>query len=139
MDLIDRQILELLRGDARLPLKTIAGAVGLARSSVAARIARLEAAGIIIGYRAEVAPDRVAGGAAIVSLELARTPLPETVAAVTGDPAVVRCYSLAGEVDLLVEIAADDSDALNAARDRLSVLPGVTRARTALILKRDKG
>lgn len=139
MDAVDSRILELLRGNARLPLKTIAGAVGLARSSVAARIGRLEAAGVIIGYRAEVAADRRGGAAAIVSLELARTPLPETVAAVTGDPAVVRCYSLAGEIDLLVEIAAPDNDALNAARDRLSVLPGVTRARTALILKRDKG
>jgi DNA-binding Lrp family transcriptional regulator len=139
MDSIDRHILELLRSDARLPLKTIAGAVGLARSSVAARIGRLEAAGIITGYRAEIAAERSGGAAAMVSLELARTPLPDTVARVVGDPAVVRCYSLAGEIDLLVEIAAASGDALNAARDRLSSLPGVVRARTALILKRDKG
>jgi DNA-binding Lrp family transcriptional regulator len=139
MDSIDRRILELLRSDARLPLKTIAGAVGLARSSVAARIARLEAAGIITGYRAEIAAERAGGAAAMVSLELASTPLPDTVAGVVADPAVVRCYSLAGETDLLVEIAAASSDALNAARDRLSTLPGVVRARTALILKRDKG
>lgn len=139
MDAIDRHILELLRADARAPLKTIAGAVGLARSSVAARIARLEADGIITGYRAELAPDRAGGAGAVVSLELAGTPLPDTVAMVVADPAVLRCYSLAGEVDLLVEISAPDSTALNAARDRLSILPGVTRARTALILKRDKG
>lgn len=139
MDAIDRDIIALLRRNARLPLKTIAGAVGLARSSVAARIGRLEAQGVITGYRAEVAADRAGGAAAIVSLELARTPMPETVAAVVSDPAVARCYSLAGEIDLLVEIAAADNDALNAARDRLSVLPGVVRARTALILKRDKG
>ncbi len=139
MDGIDRRILELLRADARAPLKTIAGAVGLARSTVAARIARLEADGIITGYRAELAVDRAGGVGAVVSLELASTPLPDTVARVVADPAVLRCYSLAGEVDLLVEISAPDGAALNAARDRLSVLPGVTRARTAPILKRDKG
>lgn len=139
MDAVDRHILELLRRDARLPLKTIAGTVGLARSSVAARIARLEAEGIITGYRAEIAVERTGGATAMVSLELASTPLPDTVAAVVSDPAVVRCYSLAGEVDLLVEIMAADGETLNAGRDRLSVLPGVVRARTALILKRDKG
>lgn len=139
MDSIDRRILDLLSGDARAPLKTIAGEVGLARSSVAARIARLEDDGIITGYRADIAAERAGGASAVVSLELASTPLPETVAAVVGDPAVVRCYSLAGEVDLLVEVTATSSDALNAARDRLSILPGVIRARTALILKRDKG
>src|SRR5690606_1565024 len=69
MDAIDRRILDLLRADARLPLKTIAGAVALARSSVAARIARLESDGIITGYRAEIAPDRTGGTGAVVSLE----------------------------------------------------------------------
>lgn len=139
MDAIDRRILELLQADARQPLKAIAGVVGLARSSVAARIARLEAEGVITGYRAELAADRIGGVGAVVSLELASTPLPDTVARIVADPAVRRCYSLAGEVDLLVEISAPDSEALNAARDRLSTLPGVTRARTAPILKRDKG
>ncbi|MDV3257811.1 MAG: AsnC family transcriptional regulator [Sphingomonas sp.] len=34
MDAVDLQIIQIMREDARLPLKTIAGKVGLARSSV---------------------------------------------------------------------------------------------------------
>jgi DNA-binding Lrp family transcriptional regulator len=138
MDLIDRKIIDLLRQDARMPLKTIGGKVGLAHSSVRSRITRLEAAGLITGYRAQVAPEQAGGAAAIVSIQLASTPMPEVVAAIVADPAVDRCYSLAGEIDLLVEISDVSSAGLNAARDRLSVLPGVVRAQTALILKRDK-
>ncbi|MGC1468412.1 MAG: Lrp/AsnC family transcriptional regulator [Sphingorhabdus sp.] len=138
MDFIDRQIIELLRRDARLPLKTIAGTVGLARSSVRSRIARLEAEELITGYRAQVALEKAGGAAAIVSIELASTPMPDVIAAIVGDPAVDRCYSLAGEIDLLVEISDVSCAGLNAARDRLSVIPGVVRAKTSLILKRDK-
>lgn len=138
MDDVDRQIVALLRQDARAPLKTIAGKIGLARSSIRARIARLEAEQLITGYRAEIALEKVGGVAAMVCLELASTPMPQAVAAIVADPAVDRCYSLAGEIDLLVEISHMNSAGLNDARDRLSVLPGVVRARTFLILKRDK-
>jgi DNA-binding Lrp family transcriptional regulator len=138
MDSIDRQIIELLRQDARMPLKTIASKVGLAHSSARSRITRLETEGMITGYRAQVALEKSAGAAAIVNIQLSRTPMPDVVAAIVADPAVDRCYSLAGEIDLLVEISDISSAGLNAARDRLSALPGVVRAQTSLILKRDK-
>lgn len=38
MDAIDRQIVAMLRANARLPLKTLAATVGLARSSVRERL-----------------------------------------------------------------------------------------------------
>lgn len=139
MDRIDRLIVDLLRRDARAPLKAIAGAVGLARSSVADRIARLEASGIIVGYRAEIAFETGEKVAGILSLLLDRTPRPDVVRAIVADPAVVRCYSLGGEIDLLVEIFAPTSTALNDVRDRLAAFPGVSSVRTHFILKREKG
>ncbi|HVH33387.1 MAG TPA: AsnC family transcriptional regulator, partial [Tahibacter sp.] len=54
IDAKDRQLLELLYRNARLPLKTIAARVGLARSSVRERVAKLESSGVIRGYRAEL-------------------------------------------------------------------------------------
>jgi DNA-binding Lrp family transcriptional regulator len=126
----------MLRANARLPLKTIAGTVGLARSSVRERLSRLEAAGVILGYHARVASaDQVS---AILHLKLEKTPSPAIVAAITGMAEVVRCYSLSGPIDLAVEIAAPTSTALNAARDRIAMLPGVTNVVTAMILSRDK-
>lgn len=61
MDIKDQQILKLLGDDARLPMKTIAAAVGLARSSVRERIHKLETAGVIRSYRAKLADDPQSG------------------------------------------------------------------------------
>ncbi|MGH6694374.1 Lrp/AsnC family transcriptional regulator [Sphingopyxis sp.] len=137
MDAIDRQIVAMLRDNARLPLKTIAATVGLARSSVRERLSKLEAAGTIAGYHARIVDE--GGIAAILQLRLAHTPSPDIVAAVTGMAEVARCYSLSGEIDLLVEIEAADAAGLNAARDRIALIAGVEDTTTALILKRDKG
>lgn len=136
MDAIDRQIVAMLRGNARLPLKTVAATVGLARSSVRERLSKLETAGTIGGYHARVVDER--GIAAILQLRLARTPSPDIVAAVTGMAEVARCYSLSGEIDLLVELEAPDAASLNAARDRIALIAGVEDTTTALTLKRDK-
>lgn len=136
MDSIDRQIIAQLRANARLPLKTIAANVGLARSSVRERISRLEASGVLLGYHARVAdPGRIS---AILHLRLAKTPAPATVAAIVAMAEVGRCYSLSGEIDLMVEIDAADATALNAARDRIANLPDIVDTITAFILKRDK-
>jgi DNA-binding Lrp family transcriptional regulator len=54
LDPVDAQIVAMLRANARLPLKTIAGTVRLARSSVRERLSKLEANGIILGYHARI-------------------------------------------------------------------------------------
>ena len=136
MDTIDRQIVAMLRENARLPLKTIAASVGLARSSVRERLSKLETQGVIGGYHAHIVADGRIG--AILQLRLARTPSPDIVAKVCAMAEVARCYSLSGEIDLLVELDAPDAAQLNAARDRIALIPGVEDTTTALILKRDK-
>lgn len=137
MDDIDRQLLQLLRNDASRPLKTLAAAVALSRSSVRDRIARMEAEGVIRRYTIEVATpdDRLT---AVLLVRLARTPDPEVVHAVVSAPEVVRCYSLSGDVDLLVELAGNDIAEVNRARDRIALLPGVADVVTSLVLNRDK-
>ena len=137
MDDKDRAILELLRRNARLPLKSIAGAVGLASSSARERIARLEAEGMIVGYGARLglaAP----GVSAILLTRLRVTPDRAAVADLVAMPAVRRCWSVAGEIDLIVEIWAEDMTALNAARDAIATHPGVAVVTTAPVLLREK-
>ena len=56
MDQIDQKLLELLRENARMPLKKLAEQVFLSPPAVAARMERLEQRGIIQGYRAVVSP-----------------------------------------------------------------------------------
>lgn len=135
MDDKDQHILRLLRRDARLPLKTIAAEVGLARSSARQRIAKLEQAGVIRGYRAELAGSADAGVRAIVLLRLQRTPLPGTIGQILALPGARRCYSVSGEIDLVVELAVDSMHALNEHRDRIARLDGVADVTTMPVLR----
>jgi DNA-binding Lrp family transcriptional regulator len=140
MDEKNLQILHLLQQNARLPLKTLAGKVGLARSSVRERIARMEAEGIILGYRADVRQDHRGGEAvqALLMIRLGRTPARETVSRITALPAVRRCFSVSGDLDLVVEIEAGAMSGLNAARDEIALMPEVADVTTAIVLKDEK-
>ncbi len=137
MDEIDSRLLALLQEDASRPLKTLAAAVGLARSSVRERIARLEASGTIRRYTIEVgAGDNSL--TAILRLRLSRTPAPETVRAIVAIPEVFRCRSLSGYIDLLVEISGSDIAAINRLRDQIAILADVIDVETAFVLNVDK-
>jgi DNA-binding Lrp family transcriptional regulator len=135
MDDKDLHILQLLKGDARLPLKTIAAEVGLARSSVRDRITKLEQAQVIRGYRAELADTPGASVRAFVLLRLQRTPLPDTIRRIKALPGTRRCYSVSGETDLVVELAVESMYRLNEHRDTIARLDGVADVTTMPVLR----
>jgi DNA-binding Lrp family transcriptional regulator len=140
MDEIDRRILGLLRDDARAPLKTIAAEVGLARSSVRERIAKLERLGTILGYRAEVAREAIGHGAirAFLLVRVTRTPATEALRAIAAMGAVRRFFSVSGELDLVVEVEAGSMADLNRTRDAIAKLDQVADVTTAPVLKVEK-
>ena len=140
MDAKNKQILELLQQNARSPIKTIAGKVGLARSSVRERIARMEATGIIRAYRVELAKGEPADAAveAFMIVRLDKTPAPKTIARIVAHRAVTRCSSVGGEIDVIIEARTADIASLNALRDEIAGYEHVVDLTTAIILKRDK-
>jgi Lrp/AsnC family transcriptional regulator, leucine-responsive regulatory protein len=137
MDEIDRRILALLQQDASRPLKTLAAEVELSRSAVRERITRLEASGVIRRYTIELAPaaDHLI---AILMVRLVRTPAPAIVRQIVGRPEVVRCLSLSGAIDLLVEVAGPDIATINRVRDQIAEDPGVADVETSFVLNHDK-
>lgn len=137
MDAIDRLLLDLLAEDAGRPLKALAAEVGLSRSSVRDRIMRLRSQGIIRRFTIELGPtDRKIG--ALLFVRIAKTPDPVVVQAISKRREVARCYSLSGQIDLMVELQGPDVAAVNKVRDEIALLPGVAGVETALILNRDK-
>jgi DNA-binding Lrp family transcriptional regulator len=140
MDEKNRQILALLGQNARHSIKTIAGKVGLARSSVRERIARMEESGVIRGYRVELGgPEtRTAGVEAFLIIRFDKTPVPQTIAKIVAHAEVLRCSSVGGDIDVIVEVKAGDVDTLNRLRDQIAGYPHVVDLTTAIILKRDK-
>jgi DNA-binding Lrp family transcriptional regulator len=140
MDEKNQQILALLQQNARASIKTIAGKVGLARSSVRERVARLEAEGIIRGYRVELASrdPLVPQVEAFLIIRLDKTPAPQTIARIIAHPAVTRCSSVGGDIDVIVEVRTPDIASLNRLRDEIAGYAHVVDLTTTIILKRDK-
>lgn len=56
LDAVDRELLRRLALDARAQNSSLAAAVGIAPSTCLMRVRRLQEAGVIVGFRAEVSP-----------------------------------------------------------------------------------
>ncbi|HTN97618.1 MAG TPA: Lrp/AsnC family transcriptional regulator [Nordella sp.] len=132
----DREILKVLRDDARISAKALAAKVGLARSSLRDRIAKLETAGIIRGYRTDIA-DASAAAFACLLVKLKQTPSPQVIKRLERVPEVKRCLSLAGEIDLLIDITSESLARLNQIRDEISRFPEVAETTTAVVLRQE--
>src|SRR4029453_18000373 len=59
LDEINRQLLQELQSDARVTMAELGRRINLSPPAVAERIQRLERAGVITGYRAEVDPKAI--------------------------------------------------------------------------------
>src|SRR5258708_37793098 len=59
LDIIDRKIIGELSTDGRVPLAELGRRVSLSSPAIAERVQRLEKAGVITGYRAEIDPRAV--------------------------------------------------------------------------------
>jgi Lrp/AsnC family leucine-responsive transcriptional regulator len=102
LDSVDRAILEIVQHRAREPFARIGQEVGLSPPSVAGRMQRLEDAGVIVGYRADVAPASV--GFSLTAFLLARSlgPDAQVAEAVQSRPEIIECYRVTGEVSFVI-------------------------------------
>lgn len=107
LDEVDWALLELLQTDGRLSFAELGRRVNLSPPSVAERVRRLEAEGVIRGYHADVDPATV--GLPVLAIARVRYPaggldsLGEIVAA---RPEIVECHHVTGDDCFIVKIVA---------------------------------
>jgi DNA-binding Lrp family transcriptional regulator len=126
LDDIDRALLAALKRDARTPTAALARRVGASRTTVQARLERLERRGVIRGYT--VIAGEIDGTQRIRATILAQIEpraTPAVVAALNRVPEVETVITTAGRFDMIVRLAAPDTPALDAALDRIGLLEGV--------------
>jgi len=112
LDRIDRRILKILQEDGRLPVSDIARQVHLSITPCLARVRRLEAAGFIRGYFAQLDPERLGLGLqAYVTVNLDRT-TPDVferfAQAMHRFDEVTECQMVGGGFDYLVKVRVRD-------------------------------
>jgi len=143
LDRIDRQILALLQADGRMTNIALATQVGISPPPCLRRVRALEAAGLIRGYRADLAPEAlgfpVTVFAQIGLQSQAEADLKAFEALVATWPEVREAHMLAGETDFLLKIVAPDWDSYQRFLSaRLTAAPNVAHVKSALMLRVSK-
>ena len=116
LDEVDHTILRALAADARIPNNRLAAQVGVAPSTCLMRVRRLQDAGVIRGFHAEIAPEAVGRPLqAIVSVRLqahARPRIGSFAQRLAALPGVLNVFFLGGVNDFQVHLAARSPDDL---------------------------
>ena len=130
----DRQLLLLLSENARSSVSDLARALGLARTTVQARIKRLENTGYIAGYTLRKGPSArpVLRASALLSVE------PRAGAAVLQKlktlPQVEKVHTTSGRFDLVVELSAQSTEELDETLDDIGAARGVKSSESLIHL-----
>lgn len=104
LDHIDAKILNLLRENARMPLKEIAEHVFLSSPAVSARIERLEKEGYITGYQVKLNPALLGYPIkAFINLEVEPVQKKEFYPYIEKGHNVVECNCVTGDYSMLIE------------------------------------
>lgn len=138
LDELDHRLLELLAVDGRATMSDLGRVVGLSRTAVLARVQRLEQAGVIRGYRAEVVLPGPSPAAhrARVGLVIQTTDVAGYVRRLAALPSVTEVETVAGEYDLIALITAPDSAELDRVLDTVAAWRETRRTTTWVVLTR---
>jgi DNA-binding Lrp family transcriptional regulator len=136
IDDLDRQIIALLREDARRSFQDIGQHVALSAPAVKRRVDRLRKAGVIRGFTTIVDPRRFGWQTqAIVELTTeGRFSGVDILTAIRTHPEVAAAYTVAGQASAILIVRAEDTVHLEAVLERLRETPAITRTRTAVVL-----
>jgi Lrp/AsnC family leucine-responsive transcriptional regulator len=119
-DDVNRRLLEELQREPRISTAELGRRINLSAPAVAERLARLERAGVIAGYRVELDPAALGYPvAAFVRVRPAPGQLPKIAALVGGMPEVTECHRITGEDCFLLKLHVPSIDDLDGVLDRL--------------------
>jgi Lrp/AsnC family transcriptional regulator, leucine-responsive regulatory protein len=122
IDPINERLLQELQDDARLSLAELGRRVGLTAPAVAERLQRLESAGVIRGYRADIDP-RALGYTlgAVMRIKPAPRQLPKVAELARNTPQIVECQRVTGEDCFYMQLHVRSIEELEQLIDRFLV------------------
>ncbi|MER6379596.1 Lrp/AsnC family transcriptional regulator [Streptomyces sp. NPDC001118] len=136
MDRIDRQILALLLVDGRATYQELGRQVRLSANTVADRVRRLQSAGVVRGYRAELNLAAFGRGLELLSDIRLREGVDRQAFEAQLDqvPQIVGAMRLTGDYDYQLRMACTDAREFETVIDRLKADFGVRELRSRLLL-----
>ncbi len=131
----DRELLKLLAHNARQPVAQLAKQLSVSRTTVQARLDRLEREGVIAGYGLKLSEQYMSGMVrAHVMITIAPKVLQQVTAALGDIDEVTALYSVSGSFDLIAIVTAPAISDLDQLIDRIGTIDGVERTQSSIIL-----
>jgi len=135
LDDIDRQLLEELQDDAKISLKKVGERVGLSAPAAMERVRKLEQAGVITGYFAQVDARRVGLDiSAFIGVDLRSDTIPAFEEWADAVAQILECHHITGGHTLLLKVKTRNTRALEKLISRIRALPGVEATETMVVL-----
>ena len=137
LDDLDRRLIALLQADARSAAADLARQLKVARTTVLARLARLQKQGVITGFTVRLAQHEGQQG---VEAYVGITTEPKAARLVTARlasmPELRQLCSVSGEFDYLALLHAATPARLDALLDEIGAFEGVIKTTTSVVLAR---
>lgn len=135
MDELDRNIIGLLGADARMSVATLARRLKVARSTIQARLERLETTGVIAGYTLKLGEGARQGrlrASVLLTIEpRAQAGILQRLKAIAE---VERVFTTSGRFDLLLQIACPNTQVLDQVLDQIGAMTGVKSSESLIHL-----
>lgn len=135
MDDTDKKLIAMLRENARAPTAVLARRLGLSRTTVQARLERLERGGTIAGYGVRISDDVERG---LIRAHVLITLLPKVTPRIEQElraiPEVRTLHSVSGSFDMIAIVEAGSIGEMDRLIDRIGTLDGVERTLSSIIL-----
>ncbi|WDD99693.1 MULTISPECIES: Lrp/AsnC family transcriptional regulator [Thalassomonas] len=137
LDNIDRQLISLLRADARTSVSQLAKTIDVSRATVQNRINRLEKRGVITGYTALVSPgtnEQVSLIRALMNIELKGTSTKNIKQALMAEPSVCAIHTTNGRWDMIAELQTRSLEEFDQVLGRIRNINEVSASETSILL-----
>ncbi len=135
LDSLDLELIDLLRRDGRASIATLAATLKVTRTTVRARMERLQAKGKILNFTVRL--DRDIGRPQVTGITMVKILGHKTgriVQHLRQIPEVEGIFSTNGKWDLLVEIGAPNLERFDHALDAMRAIDGIAESETNLRL-----
>jgi DNA-binding Lrp family transcriptional regulator len=139
MDDLDRQLIAALRHNGRASLSELAATLGASRTTVRARMERMQRDGVIVGYSVVLKEDVIdAPVRGLMMIEIAGLGTEKILRTLTGMPEIRGVHSTNGRWDVIVEIAVNDLEDFDQVLNDVRRIDGITASETSLLLTTKK-
>ncbi|MFY8017398.1 MAG: Lrp/AsnC family transcriptional regulator [Inhella sp.] len=135
LDELDRGLITQLQANARLSTADLARRLDVARTTVVARLQRLESGGVITGYTVRLAAlEGEQGVQAFVNLAVSPKSARAVIDRLSMLPELRQLAAVSGEFDYLATLRAPSTQRLDALLDEIGEIDGVLRTNSSVLL-----